>query len=179
MGLRDTIRAAGRGMTKTRAAETSKAEEDDEDRIDTSAEADDENEDEATASADAEEDGNEEDETEEDEAEDDGANAKAARMSERRRIRTILKCAEAGSSPDLAMELAFETGMSAAAAVKLLKAAAKPGGAKAPTLGGRMKAEGNPKLGAGGEGDGDTAAADGPEGRLLSLAKARKAQRAA
>jgi len=65
------------------------------------------------------------------EGEDDSEEAKAARKSERARCARIFGCKAAAGRPDMAAHLAFETGMSASAAIKMLGAiaAGQPRGA--------------------------------------------------
>lgn len=114
-------------------------------------------EDEDEASEDEEEDLAEEDEDEElaEEDEDEEPKARKARASgERGRIAAILDSPHARGRSRLAKHLALNTGLSAKAAIGILKAAPKAGGAAAKKAAGSafdaaMRAAGNPRVGTG------------------------------
>lgn len=95
----------------------------DEDRDENGAEGDEDE----TGAEDEEEDSAEEEEEEEEQPKSKG---KAKASGERARIAGILRHSEAAGRGELAEYLAFETNMSVAAAVKILKAAPKAGAAK-------------------------------------------------
>ena len=105
--------------------------------------------------------------------EDEDEKQKAARKSERARCRAIFASASAGTRPDMAAHLAFDTDMDAKAAVALLNVAAA-GGVVRPGLGSRMATVTLPKLGV------DTGAPPGastPEGAAAAIIAAGKKRR--
>jgi hypothetical protein len=84
----------------------------------------------------------------EDGDDDDDEGMKAARKAERKRCAAIFGDASAGTRPDLAAHLAFNTSMSATEAIELLKAAAV--GGRGRSLADRMATVTVPNVGAGG-----------------------------
>jgi hypothetical protein len=105
---------------------------------------------------DKDEDPDAEDEEEEVDAEEDekkeDSNAKKARKAERTRCAAIFKAAAAANRPDMAAHFAFETNLSAKAAIAALTVAAAPFASlapKKPSLAVRMAEQANPVVGAG------------------------------
>jgi len=80
------------------------------------------------------------------EGDDDSEEAKAARKAERARCAAIFGAKAAASRPDMAAHLAFETGMSAAAAIRMLGAIAA-GQPKGASLASRMSSVKPPVVG--------------------------------
>ena len=102
---------------------------------------------------------------------------KAARASERARCAAIFKCDAAGVRPDVAAHLAFETDMSASAAVSMLKTVAAGGTAKPAGLASRMSSVKAYNVGA----DSAAAPAAGSSGdaaaRIIAAGKARRGEK--
>lgn len=139
------VKPAAKGGPKAEDAETSRAE--------------DTEEEESAEETDEEEAAEEEEQEEEQDEDTDEEQPSAARLAERRRCAAILSAPEAAGQVVLACHLAFNTGLSAAAAIGTLKAtapAATPAGGKGK-LAAAMGAQRQPHLGAGG------AAASTPE----------------
>ena len=124
-------------------------EEEDEDKKESKAEQEDEDKDNdgmksksKAKSEDDDGDGTDEDEDKKD-------NARAAKVSERARCKAIFACESAGIRPDVAAHLAFETDMSSADAVAMLKTVAV--GGKSSGLASRMASVKLPNVGSGAE----------------------------
>lgn len=106
--------------------------------------------------------------------EDDDEKEKAARKSERARCRAIFSSEAAGSRPDVAAHLAFDTDMDASAAIKLLEVTAI-GGAVRPGLAQRMASVALPRIG-------DDAAlpstnsAEGKASQIIAAGKKRRGE---
>ncbi|MDA6077484.1 hypothetical protein O0544_17545 [Edwardsiella anguillarum] len=111
--------------TKIQKAKARKAEEDERDEDAEDDERDEDAEDDERDD-DAEDDGDDPDASEDDDAEDDGDDrkeskaAKTARVAERKRCSRIFGSQHAAANPSLAASLAFNTGMSSAAAINIL-----------------------------------------------------------
>lgn len=100
------------------------------------------------AKGNADDDGSDNDEPDAEEDErDESDKEKAARKAERARCKAIFSCAAAGTRPDMAAHLAFNTSMSATGAVAMLDAIAA-GNAPTGALGQRMASLNLPNPGA-------------------------------
>jgi hypothetical protein len=155
MSLRDVMRAA-RG--KPRAADEDPPEDEEPDEAPASEEED------PPADEDAAEE--EEDEAAEEDDEEE-ASEPSARARERKRIRAIVGSPAAKAQPDLARHLAYETDLSAKAAIAALKTA-RTAAKSEEGLGSRMEKTGNPKLGTGASSGGGKS----PD-RLVEFARAQ------
>lgn len=140
---------------KSKKAKARRAEEDERDEDD---ERDDDAE-EDERDDDAEDDDDDPDASEEDDSDDDddrkeGKAAKSARIAERKRCARIFGNKHAAANPSLAASLAFNTGMSAAAAIDVLASTAptsKPQATRKRSLDQRMQESENVRLGQDGE----------------------------
>ena len=140
--------------SKARRAEEDERDDDAEDDPDDDAEEEDPEED-------AEDDGDDPDASEEDDPDDDGDDdrkeskaVKNARIAERKRCARIFGSKHAAANPALAASLAFNTGMSSAAAINVLASTApafQPQSARKRTLDQRMQESHNVRLGQDGE----------------------------
>lgn len=81
--------------------------------------------------------------------EDEDDKEKAARKSERARCASIFKCAAAGTRPDVAAHLAFNTSMSSADAIAMLETFAAGGAPQPSSLASRMASVKPQNVGAG------------------------------
>ena len=81
--------------------------------------------------------------------EDEDDKEKAARKSERARCASIFKCAAAGTRPDVAAHLAFNTSMSSADAISMLETFAMGGAPQPSSLASRMAGVKQQNVGAG------------------------------
>ncbi|OEZ73164.1 hypothetical protein JAB5_01350 [Janthinobacterium sp. HH103] len=81
--------------------------------------------------------------------EDEDDKEKAARKSERARCASIFKCAAAGTRPDVAAHLAFNTSMSSADAISMLETFAASGAPQPASLASRMAGVKPQNVGAG------------------------------
>lgn len=122
----------------------------------------------------------EEDEKEEEKArkakkaeEDEDDKEKAARKSERARCRAIFSAAAAGSRPDMAAHLAFDTGMDAKAAIALLDVAAV-GATARHGLGARMSTVALPRVGADAGSPVGASTAQGVAAQIIAAGKKRR-----
>jgi len=154
------------GMSASPTAMAAAAAADEEEKKKSAAtEADDDSEDDAKKSKskskskgseddDAEDaDDGEEDDGETDDSDDEKAKAsRAARQQERTRCATIITSAEADGRLALACHFAFNTGLSAKAAIASLTAAPKTQVAATTGLAAAMAAQGNPNIGSDGKG---------------------------
>lgn len=143
--------------SKARRAEEDERDDDAEDDPDNDAEEEDPEED-------AEDDSDDPDASEEDDPDDDGDDGdddrkeskavKNARIAERKRCARIFGSKHAAANPALAASLAFNTGMSSAAAINVLASTApafQPQSARKRTLDQRMQESHNVRLGQDGE----------------------------
>lgn len=144
--------------SKARRAEEDERDDDAEDDPDNDAEEEDPEED---PEEDAEDDSDDPDASEEDDPDDDGDDdrkeskaVKNARIAERKRCARIFGSKHAAANPALAASLAFNTGMSSAAAINVLAStapASQPQSARKRTLDQRMQESHNVRLGQDGE----------------------------
>ena len=81
--------------------------------------------------------------------EDEDDKEKAARVNERARCASIFKCAAAGTRPDVAAHLAFNTSMPSAEAISMLETFAAAGAQQVFGLASRMASVKTPNIGAG------------------------------
>lgn len=81
--------------------------------------------------------------------EDEDDKEKAARVNERARCAAIFKCAAAGTRPDVAAHLAFNTSMPSAEAISMLETFAIGGAPQPSSLASRMANVKTPNVGAG------------------------------
>jgi flagellar biosynthesis GTPase FlhF len=107
--------------------------------------------------------------------EDEDDKEKAARKSERARCRAIFAAASAGSRPDMAAHLAFDTGMSSDEAVALLNVAASGSSARAG-LGNRMASVSLPKVGTDGDSVQGANSASGVAAQIITAGKKRRGE---
>lgn len=142
---------------KSKKAKARRAEEDERDDDAEDDERDDAEEDERDD--DAEDDDDEPEASEDDDSDDDddrkeGKAAKGARIAERKRCARIFGSKHAAANPSLAASLAFNTGMSAAAAIDVLAStapASQPQATRKRSLDQRMQESENIRLGQDGE----------------------------
>lgn len=142
---------------KAKKAKARRAEEDDRDDAEDDERDDDAEEDDRDD--DAEDDDDDPDASEEDDSDDDddhkeGKSAKSARIAERKRCARIFGSKHAAANPSLAASLAFNTGMSAAAAIDVLASTApatQPQATRNRSLDQRMQESENVRLGQDGE----------------------------
>ncbi|HCT2142731.1 TPA: hypothetical protein OTQ49_000879 [Raoultella ornithinolytica] len=138
---------------KSKKAKARRAEEDERDD---DAEDDDRDDDaeEDERDDDAEDDDNDPDASEEDDDRKEGKAAKSARIAERKRCARIFGSKHAAANPSLAASLAFNTGMSAAAAIDVLASTApatQPQATRKRSLDQRMQESENVRLGQDGD----------------------------
>jgi cobalamin biosynthesis protein CobT len=135
-----------------------------------------EEDDDAARKAEEEEKQQEEDATKAKKAEEDEDDKeKAARKSERARCRTIFSAASAGSRPDMAAHLAFDTDMDAKDAVALLDVATA-GATGRPGLGARMSNVSLPKVGADAGAIANSSSAQGTAAQIIAAGKKRRGE---
>ncbi|EMO9461664.1 hypothetical protein ACRZER_003319 [Raoultella ornithinolytica] len=142
---------------KSKKAKARRAEEDERDDAEDDERDDDAEEDERDD--DAEDDDDDPDASEEGDSDDDddrkeGKTAKSARIAERKRCARIFGSKHAAANPSLAASLAFNTGMSAAAAIDVLASTApvsQPQAHRKRSLDQRMQESENVRLGQDGE----------------------------
>lgn len=110
-------------------------------------------------------------------AEEDEKKEKAVRANERARCAAIFACAEAGTRPDMAAHLAFQTDMSAQAAVEMLRVSAA-GAPRKTALAERMAQEQAPNVGSeGGEAAADANSAKAIAARIIASAAAVRGEK--
>ncbi|EPO8264727.1 TPA: hypothetical protein ACX3KH_005370 [Raoultella ornithinolytica] len=143
---------------KAKKAKARRAEEDERDDDTEDDERDDDAE-EDERDDDAEDDDDDPDASEEDDSDDDddrkeGKAAKSARIAERKRCATIFRSKHAAANPSLAASLAFNTGMSSAAAIDVLAStapASQPKATRGRSLDQRMQENHDVRLGPDGD----------------------------
>lgn len=143
---------------KSKKAKARRAEEDERDDDAEDDERDDDAE-EDERDDDAEDDDDDPDASEEDDSDDDddrkeGKAAKSARIAERKRCATIFRSKHAAANPSLAASLAFNTGMSSAAAIDVLAStapASQPKATRGRSLDQRMQENHDVRLGPDGD----------------------------
>lgn len=145
---------------KSKKAKARRAEEDERDDDAEDEDRDDDAEDDERDD-DAEDDGDDPDASEDDDSDDDGDNdrkeskaVKSARIAERKRCATIFRSKHAAANPSLAASLAFNTGMSSAAAIDVLAStapASQPKATRGRSLDQRMQESENVRLGQDGD----------------------------
>ncbi|ELA2964427.1 hypothetical protein [Klebsiella variicola] len=144
---------------KSKKAKARRAEEEDERDDDAEDDERDDDAEEDERDDDAEDDDDDPDASKEDDSDDDddrkeGKAAKSARIAERKRCARIFGSKHAAANPSLAASLAFNTGMSAAAAIDVLAStapASKPQATRKRSLDQRMQESENVRLGQDGE----------------------------
>lgn len=145
---------------KSKKAKARRAEEDERDDDAEGEDRDDDAEDDERDD-DAEDDGDDPDASEDDDSDDDGDNdrkeskaVKSARIAERKRCATIFRSKHAAANPSLAASLAFNTGMSSAAAIDVLAStapASQPKATRGRSLDQRMQESHDVRLGQDGD----------------------------
>ncbi|HFN0788396.1 TPA: hypothetical protein ACHB2C_002488 [Klebsiella variicola subsp. variicola] len=145
---------------KAKKAKARRAEEDERDDDAEDEDRDDDAEDDERDD-DAEDDGDDPDASEDDDSDDDGDNdrkeskaVKSARIAERKRCATIFRSKHAAANPSLAASLAFNTGMSSAAAIDVLAStapASQPKATRGRSLDQRMQESHDVRLGQDGD----------------------------
>ena len=145
---------------KSKKAKARRAEEDERDDDAEDEDRDDDAEDDERDD-DAEDDGDDPDASEDDDSDDDGDNdrkeskaVKSARIAERKRCATIFRSKHAATNPSLAASLAFNTGMSSAAAIDVLAStapASQPKATRGRSLDQRMQESHDVRLGQDGD----------------------------
>ncbi|HCT8862355.1 TPA: hypothetical protein OUA98_005315 [Klebsiella michiganensis] len=145
---------------KAKKAKARRAEEDERDDDAEDEDRDDDAEDDERDD-DAEDDGDDPDASEDDDSDDDGDNdrkeskaVKSARIAERKRCATIFRSKHAAANPSLAASLAFNTGMSSAAAIDVLAStapASQPKATRGRSLDQRMQESHDVRLGLDGD----------------------------
>lgn len=138
---------------KSKKAKARRAEEDERDDAEDDERDDDAEEDERDDDAEDDDDA-EEDDSDDDDDRKEGKAAKSARIAERKRCARIFGNKHAAANPSLAASLAFNTGMSAAAAIDVLASTAptsKPQATRKRSLDQRMQESENVRLGQDGE----------------------------
>lgn len=145
---------------KAKKAKARRAEEDERDDDAEDEDRDDDAEDDERDD-DAEDDGDDPDASEDDDSDDDGDNdrkgskaVKRARIAERKRCATIFRSKHAAANPSLAASLAFNTGMSSAAAIDVLAStapASQPKATRGRSLDQRMQESHDVRLGQDGD----------------------------
>ncbi|SXF43139.1 Uncharacterised protein [Klebsiella variicola] len=144
---------------KSKKAKARRAEEEDERDDDAEDDERDDDAEEDERDDDAEDDDDDPDASKEDDSDDDDDRkedkaAKSARIAERKRCARIFGSKHAAANPSLAASLAFNTGMSAAAAIDVLAStapASKPQATRKRSLDQRMQESENVRLGQDGE----------------------------
>lgn len=138
---------------KSKKAKARRAEEDERDDDAEDEDRDDDAE-EDERDDDAEDDGDDPDASEDDDSDDDDRKeskaVKSARIAERKRCATIFRSKHAAENPSLAASLAFNTGMSSAAAIDVLAStapASQPQATRKRSLDQRMQESENVRLG--------------------------------
>lgn len=141
---------------KSKKAKARRAEEDERDDDAEDEDRDDDAEDDERDD-DAEDDGDDPDASEDDDSDDDGDDdrkeskaVKSARIAERKRCATIFRSKHAAANPSLAASLAFNTGMSSAAAIDVLASTApapQPQATRKRSLDQRMQESHDVRLG--------------------------------
>lgn len=109
--------------------------------------------------------------------EDDSDKEKAARKSERARCAAIFASPSAGSRPDMAAHLAFNTGMSSKAAVGMLDAIAAGSGAAPRGLASRMAGTSIPNVGASAPAGKQATGAAGAAQMIIDAGKKRRGEK--
>ncbi|EMO4273030.1 hypothetical protein RJV83_005430 [Klebsiella variicola] len=145
---------------KAKKAKARRAEEDERDDDAEDEDRDDDAEDDERDD-DAEDDGDDPDASADDDSDDDGDNdrkeskaVKSARIAERKRCATIFRSKHAAANPSLAASLAFNTGMSSAAAIDVLAStapASQPKATRGRSLDQRMQESHDVRLGQDGD----------------------------
>lgn len=134
---------------KAKKAKARRAEEDERDDDTEDDERDDDAEDD-----DDDPDASEEDDSDDDDDRKEGKAAKSARIAERKRCATIFRSKHAAANPSLAASLAFNTGMSSAAAIDVLAStapASQPKATRGRSLDQRMQENHDVRLGPDGD----------------------------
>jgi len=114
------------------------------------------------------------DENSEDEKE--NKSAKAATKAERARCAAIFRCAAAGVRPDAAAHMAFDTDMSANAAISMLSVVASGGASRPGSLASRMTSVAVPNVGSDGGAtpDGNSNSAQSVADKIIAAGKKRR-----
>ena len=113
----------------------------------------------------------------EEQPDDEDDKEKAARKSERARCAAIFASASAGARPDMAAHLAFNTDMSASAAVDMLSAISAGSAVQPRGLASRMAAVSTPNVGASAPaGKGAAGGASGTAAMIIEAGKKRRGE---
>ncbi|EOZ3692581.1 hypothetical protein ACQLNC_002973 [Klebsiella michiganensis] len=169
---------------KSKKAKARRAEEDERDDDAEGEDRDDDAEDDERDD-DAEDDGDDPDASEDDDSDDDGDNdrkeskaVKSARIAERKRCATIFRSKHAAANPSLAASLAFNTGMSSAAAIDVLAStapASQPKATRGRSLDQRMQESHDVRLGQ--DGDNKAGGKSALVNKMISLYNSTKGEK--